>query len=82
MPSLVVIGQQIKEKGIGAQCAPPQPIWFQNTPACIGLSSFLTGPKSRLEAAKFVQKVYTSEAENAEEIIEPRVLKCEWLSAS
>ena len=34
MPSLVVIGQQIKEKRRGAQCVPLlQPIWYQNTPA-------------------------------------------------
>ena len=32
IPTLVVIGQQIKEKRRGTQCPPPQPIWFQNTP--------------------------------------------------
>ena len=39
MPSFVVIRQQIKEKRRGHSPPPPQPIWFQNTPAWIGLNS-------------------------------------------
>ena len=34
MPSLIVIGSQIKEKQRGStMCPPPQSIWFQKTPA-------------------------------------------------
>ena len=39
MPSLVVIGQQIKEKRRGGgDVVPPQPIWFQKTRTWIGLN--------------------------------------------
>ena len=41
------------------------------------LSLFMAGPKSKLEATRFVQKRCTYLAEIAEEIIEPRVLEKE-----